>query len=44
MRQGQAAYGKPRELSEVIQAIALYPAGARPVVHDNGTLFSVQHT
>ena len=43
MRQGQAAYGKPKDLSEVIQAIALYPAGARPVVHDSGTLFSVQH-
>jgi hypothetical protein len=43
MRQGQAAYGKVTDLSEVIQAIALYPAGARPVVHDNGNLFSLQH-
>jgi hypothetical protein len=43
MRQGQAAYGKASDLSEVIQGIVLIPPGSRPVVQPNGTLFSVQH-
>ncbi len=43
MRLGQAAYGKPADLSEVIQGIVLIPPGSRPVVHPNGGLFSMQH-
>lgn len=43
MRQGLAAYGKAADLSEVIQGIAFYPAGSRPVVQDYGALFSLQH-
>ena len=43
MRRGAQDYGKVADLSEVLGSVGLYPPGARPVVHQHGQLFSVQH-
>jgi hypothetical protein len=43
MRRGAASYGQVSDLPDVIQAVGLYPPGAKPVAHQYSQLFSMQH-
>ncbi len=43
MRRGAASYGQVSDLRDVIQAVGLYPPGAKPVAHQHSQLFSQQH-
>jgi hypothetical protein len=43
MRLALASFGKSNSLAEAIQGAPLYAPGGKPVVHDKGKLFSLEH-